>query len=235
MLPDASEIVRRRLTAFAVLRVIALVCMLPAVGPLAFLASEALDPRFNRSSFWSDLPASVAVIIVMLLPGFSIWWGARWFARWMVPVHARPRCPRCDYALEGLTEPVCPECGLPLTREFMPGSPPPPPASREDQIVRLRDTFTPVVRLIALLVAGAAWAIAGFTTAAFIVDTFEYGAAGFERVRFAVFVGVLVLIAIIATGAFIKSRAVVAGLVPKSGPLAPEPPPALKPGKPESE
>lgn len=37
-----------------------------------------------------------------------------------------PRCPKCNYLLHMLTEPVCPECGQPLSAEELATSAPPP-------------------------------------------------------------------------------------------------------------
>ncbi len=130
MVPTGSEIVRRRLTVLAVLRVAALlftfVCQTVFFSLVAGGSMMAMtqDPAVE----WSEYLVAVASFLGLAALNAGIvalwWWVTPWLARCVVPVPRRNACPVCAYDLVAATGPLCPECGSALSAEFFGGTPP---------------------------------------------------------------------------------------------------------------
>lgn len=80
----------------------------PSGTPAGQTPSVALQV-WNAMS-WSSLVLFVPGLIMVLL--------ARRIARILIPLSTQCRCPACEYPLDGISRPECPECGLELTRAF---------------------------------------------------------------------------------------------------------------------
>lgn len=106
--PD--EVVRRRLLAALILRIIGLVCAVAWVAPVSSWLFEGLhDGDLLNLYYYANRLISAAVLMLVAATGFLF---APRIARRLVPVAARPLCPACGFDLEGLAAPRCPECGL---------------------------------------------------------------------------------------------------------------------------
>ena len=117
MVPNASDLARRRLTALAVVRAMALIAWgitsIPVIGILAIIAASG----------GRDMEPMIAMCIIAIAGGgigAAFWFAAPALARWMLPTPRAHACPRCSYDLRSITEPRCPECGTVLTEEFIP-------------------------------------------------------------------------------------------------------------------
>lgn len=152
MIPNPAEVVRRRWTVVAVVRLLAALMCLWGVVPLALWLVEGIsDGDLWEVSYYGG---QIALSAMLLLPGLVGVLASGLIARLVVPARTRVDCPRCRYALEGLTEARCPECGLPLPREFMGEErAPAAPEPRAVRLIKLRDTLTPIVRLLGMLLA----------------------------------------------------------------------------------
>lgn len=160
MIPNASDYARRRHTILVVVRLLALLPLAVALVPLTSWFAEGIsDGDFTDVGYYMDRIVIAAVMIVAAVVLFLV---AGPVTRL---VAGRPRklaCPYCDYAIEGLTEPRCPECGLALTREFM-GLPPDEtaggraerpvarPGTGPDELVRRRTLYASWVRLLGVV------------------------------------------------------------------------------------
>ncbi len=146
MIPNASEVIRRRWTIATVLRVLSIPVFLSAAIPiLSWIAEGIQDSDLLDVSWYWPRMFSGAVLMIGGAAGFAL---AGLIARFVVPARDGVRCPRCRYRLEGLVEARCPECGLTLTPEFLgvPGEPDKPEPSAV-HLVKLRDTLVPILRL----------------------------------------------------------------------------------------
>lgn len=142
MVPDASEITRRRITAATVIRLGALAVAHTAFIPIMVLIVEILEGYMSHTfSDWAPFLIPVGVIWSV---AFTVWCLAPWIARVMVRVPRVPVCPNCRFKLEGLMAPTCLECGYTLTPEFLTT-----PSERRQNI---REPDTILLRQIATLV-----------------------------------------------------------------------------------
>ncbi|GJM18935.1 MAG: hypothetical protein DHS20C14_11480 [Phycisphaeraceae bacterium] len=170
MIPDAAEVVRRRWTAMTILRLLSIVALLSSLLPAGSWISEGLrdDDLFDVSYYWPRMLGAVGGLVlgaIMLLLAAPL-------ARWAVPFKRELRCPRCDYRLEGLVDPLCSECGLVLTREFLGEPRELAPETDAQRIIRLQDTVATVVRLLGLLMVVGFGASATLHTITFFVEPF---------------------------------------------------------------
>ena len=148
MIPNASEITRRRLTASMILRMLAVVVLLFAMIPLIVLGVELVSGYNSWISTLSDaLPYLVGSGIPSVV-SITLWLLAPWAARLMIRVPRVAVCPNCKYKLEGLMSPQCTECGYTLTPEFMTTPDEREAGRHEPDTVLLRQISTLVVRLV---------------------------------------------------------------------------------------
>ena len=148
MIPNASDLARRRQVVITVLRMGAVIPAMIGLGVVSIIAGDGLiDGRFDPSH-WVGIgvvivATSIAVItLFFVLPALS---------RIFVPRRSKPSCPFCDYTLDGLVEPRCPECGGALTPEFMDSPPAHGPTDPEPIAVmreRRRTMFQSILRVI---------------------------------------------------------------------------------------
>ena len=162
MVPNASEITRRRVTAATVLRLIAVFVSLFAMIPIIALGVQIAEGgfrwRFNRFG-----PFIIAAAII-LTTTFVLWILTPWITRLMIRVPRVAVCPNCRFKLEGLMTPRCNECGYTLTAEFLTTAAERAGGVREPDTIWLRQ----ICALICRLVGGAflpAAAIGSFVTA----------------------------------------------------------------------
>ena len=124
MIPNAADIARRQWTCQSVIRAFAFILFVSSLIPLiSWLAEGIADGDYYDMFYYADrIALSIALII---LSGILLLF-QRHIARLLVPIVRYTRCPACRYRIEGLIDPLCPECGLPLTEEFLnPTSPVP--------------------------------------------------------------------------------------------------------------
>lgn len=148
MIPDPGEILRRRTTSATVVRILAFVPLFAgaAVGAIwGYAANE--DRLYAGEHMGYAVAIGVFVFFACLM-----WALAPWHARRSVKMPKSVVCPACNYKIAGLTEARCPECGLPLTSEFIaaPGERTPPP--RDPDRATLRQIATAVLRLTGVLI-----------------------------------------------------------------------------------
>lgn len=147
MIPDPGEILRRRVTSATIVRILAFVPLFAAASLGAIWGYEA-----NENRLYSGEHIGYAVGCGVFV-GFGIfmWVVAPWHARRSVKMPKSVVCPACNYKIAGLAEARCPECGLPLTAEFisLPGEKTPPP--RDPDRTTMRQLSTAVLRLVGVL------------------------------------------------------------------------------------
>jgi len=93
--------------------------------PVSFLAvliapvlTTVLSPGLGyREHVYWELVVVPAVLFAFL--GGLQWFGIASVIRWVVRRKDRSRCRKCGYALRGLPEPRCPECGTPFDAALM--------------------------------------------------------------------------------------------------------------------
>lgn len=169
MIPNASEITRRRLTAGTVIRLASIAVWVAGLLPLGVTTFVVITFPKPNGSVPEEAVAWGLITLFAAGGGFTLWRGASRLTRVMIPMRRKIHCPACDYVIEGLTEPLCPECGLALTTEFLAVPPPKhPEPARTAFLVKLRDVFTPIVRVLGALLAIAASVPAIVSTAGFI-------------------------------------------------------------------
>jgi len=148
MIPDPGEILRRRVTAATIIRIIAVIPATASVGvATGWIVRTIVDS-------WMDAEDHVAFAVMTGI--FAViaavqWAIAPFLSRKMIRVPRAVVCPGCNYRLVGLTTHQCPECGLPLTREFLaePGAHTPPP--RDPDRALLCQVATTVLRLLLIV------------------------------------------------------------------------------------
>ena len=87
------------------------VFLFPAPGGGSSPHSPSTAWRIWDAMSWSSLVLFVPGVVLIIAP--------RWFARLLVRLPKHPCCPACNYRLEGISRPRCPECGLELTGAFL--------------------------------------------------------------------------------------------------------------------
>ena len=167
MVPDASEITRRRITAATVIRLGALAVAHIALIPICVLIVQILDGYINHSfSDWAPFLIPVCVIWGVAL---AVWCLAPWIARVMVRVPRVPVRPNCRFKLEGLMAPTCLECGYTLTPEFLTTPSERRQNIREPDTILLRQITTLVLRIG----GGVAAPIAAILSFVFALEAIE--------------------------------------------------------------
>ncbi len=116
MVPNASDLARRRYTVLGVLRVFAVLTWLATTGPVILMLS------IIATGDAGDEPAIAAFFIGIGggIVGLALWLIAPWLSERILPPPRAHACSRCGYDLRSITEPRCPECGTALTEEFLP-------------------------------------------------------------------------------------------------------------------
>lgn len=148
MIPDPADIIRRRITATLILRVVAVLVALAALVPiLIWLAVGIVEGSLWRAD--SYMPAFIVASIVSTVAAL-LWFLAPLLARFAVPVPRVIKCPACLYRLQGVNAPQCPECGLTLTPEFLNPERHRPPRRAGPDTILLRQVMLLAIRLIAL-------------------------------------------------------------------------------------
>lgn len=119
LIPNASELVRRRWTARTGARCAALFLASISILPVVSWATEGyMDGDFFDLWYYAD---RIALAVLCLIIGLIAWLMQGLLARIVVPIPKGARCPKCNHNIEGMTEAVCTECGLKLTPEFIDG------------------------------------------------------------------------------------------------------------------
>lgn len=147
MIPNAGEIVRRRWTVQIVLRLCAIVLLFSATYPLISWMSEGLaDGDLWNLTYYAS---RVVLAILLGLFGALLFVMSGLLTRWLVPIRRDIRCPACRHRIEGMTEPMCTECGLLLTREFLEplSNHSPVRERRAVRVLRYRETVRAVFRV----------------------------------------------------------------------------------------
>lgn len=149
MIPDPAEITRRRVTATLVIRVIAVIAALVSLVPVAVWLAEGI--AYSNFFAFHYFVANIVGFATILGAAFTLWFVAPPLARLAVPVPRVLKCPACQYRIQGVNAPQCPECGLTLTPEFLNparGNPPAPPGH---DTVLLRQIMLLVLRVVAIV------------------------------------------------------------------------------------
>jgi hypothetical protein len=208
MIPDPGEILRKRTGSATVVRILALVPLFAGVCIAAAWGYAANEDRLYAGEH-TGYGVSVGIFV-----GFAVlvWALAPWHARRSVKMPKSVVCPACNYKIAGLTEARCPECGLPLTAEFIakPGEKTPPP--RDPDRATMRQMATAITRLLAMIVALATTPYLIYFTVEFVRATSGNSYHDYDELIFGLLAagGVLVL----AIGLFIFGRAISALIVP---------------------
>ena len=128
MYPDIEYVLKKRYSLKIVYRLMVLILIVLGMIPLArlliegfivvpFYANRGLIPRITTT--WTDLimnhlPTSGGYFIAALLLAVM----QRRLTFWITPL-PRKQCPQCDYNIDKLSEPRCPECGMDLPGDFV--------------------------------------------------------------------------------------------------------------------
>jgi hypothetical protein len=149
MVPNAAEVARRRWTVAIVLRCAAMGLLLLATWPLFNWLTEGFaDGDLLNMEYYAGPIVLTALLVIV---GFMLALLSRPLARLLVPIRPYSACPACNYRLEGLAEPRCPECGLPLSPEFLGEAPPEDAALRTTaDALRARATLVTVFRAVGI-------------------------------------------------------------------------------------
>ncbi len=117
LIPNASELARRRWTVRTAVRCAALFLASIAILPIVSWATEGfMDDDFFDLWYYAD---RIALAVFCLIVGAVAWITQGLLVRLIVPIPKGTRCPRCNHNIAGMHEPVCTECGLELTPEFI--------------------------------------------------------------------------------------------------------------------
>jgi hypothetical protein len=146
MIPNASEITRRRLTAATAIRLLAVLIAAFSLIPIVALAVTIAEGYTDWTDFDEWGPFIVAAAIIWIAAGV-VWALAPWAARLMIRVPRVSVCPNCRYKLEHLATPQCTECGYTLTPEFLTTERERAAGAHEPDTVWLRQIATLLMRL----------------------------------------------------------------------------------------
>ena len=119
MIPDLASVMRKRYRMERTIRFSALVLLViwfvSALIEVFDAIAGVLGGEVNIvARLLRDLLMAAPFLVAgALLGGMSVR-----LARWILPI-PRGGCPRCGYRIVALTEPRCPECGLPIPPELM--------------------------------------------------------------------------------------------------------------------
>lgn len=150
MIPNASEIERRRLTVRSVLRLAGLFFIFLTLIPISsWLAEGIADGDLFELSYYAD---RIAIAVLFVILAATLLLGERLLVRFLVPIQRNARCPACRYRIEGVETPICTECGLQLTDEFL-GRPRTSPVNHSYgyQIESRRAIVVAILRVFGLL------------------------------------------------------------------------------------
>lgn len=148
MMP-AVEIVRRRWTLVAVVRIGSMLIAGIAIFPIvAWFAEGIMDGDLLDLYYYLPQIIFAMMFIALGTIGFFL---AGPIVRIATPVRSQIRCPKCQYELLAPREPLCPECGLEVTSLWEPVA---PSAALSDAAWRARVTtnVSSVLRLIGFVV-----------------------------------------------------------------------------------
>ncbi|MAO24232.1 MAG: hypothetical protein CMJ35_03085 [Phycisphaerae bacterium] len=116
-IPNASEIARRKWTVRTCVRAFALLTAVMSSRPIiSWLAEGISDGDTLDLGYYAD---RIAVAVLLMITAIITWFMQGLIARMLVPVPNATRCPKCNHRIEGMNEPICTECGLQLTPEFL--------------------------------------------------------------------------------------------------------------------
>lgn len=115
MVPNASDLARRRAVFVAGVRLLALLAFWVGFTPLAVWLGVGLAEQSFFQSY--NLPPFIFGLVV-IAAAVGLWLLARPLAALALPHKNGAGCPGCGYDVRGATTPRCPECGLILTDEF---------------------------------------------------------------------------------------------------------------------
>ncbi|MFT5423422.1 MAG: hypothetical protein ACI89L_001199 [Phycisphaerales bacterium] len=152
MVPNASEIIRRRLTVRTCIRVFAAAFACFGLLPIISWVQEGLrDGDLWDMSYYLD-----RIVFSVFFPFVSVMalLFQRLLVRFFVPIRRHVMCPACGYRIEGLVEPRCSECGLVLTAEFLDPTALPELVRHGDSLVAARrETVAVVFRTVGVFAA----------------------------------------------------------------------------------
>lgn len=169
MVPRPGEIVRRRLTVVTVLRIgvlgLAVVLTIPwFASAFYWLVWIAINGPYTQQTWGgsqtTDIGETAAGMIAMTIYCAVIylfawigWLTVPFFARRLVPFRAINTCPKCRYPLQGLVDPMCPECGIPLGQEYIDISYGRPVrwSTHQRSVRAARQSFAAIFRFIGIL------------------------------------------------------------------------------------
>ena len=127
MYPNLEYVLKKRYVVRIILRGAVLLLFVLGLIPLAYaLLQVLLVVPFNNqlyqyygtSSGWADIMVmSTSEAGKYMLPGLLILVTRRSLEHFIVPF-PKSECPRCEYGLEKISGPRCPECGLKLPAEL---------------------------------------------------------------------------------------------------------------------
>lgn len=144
MMP-ALDIVRRRWTLIAVVRLVALGFACIGLFPVfAWLIQGIMDDDLLEMRYYLGNLIMSAVMLVMALVGFLL---SGPIVRLATPVRSEVRCPKCSYELLAPSERLCPECGMDVSSLWSSGG----GMSEIAWRARVTENVTIVLRLVGLV------------------------------------------------------------------------------------
>ena len=168
MVPNASEITRRRLTAATVIRLLAVLIAAFSLVPNIAFAVQVAEGWMDWDDFDDWMPFVVAAGM-LYASSATVWALAPWVSRLMIRVPRVSVCPNCRYKLEHLATPQCTECGYTLTPDFLTSERERSSGEREPDTIWLRQIATIVMRLFTGLVVPIG-CVACFITAVHAIE-----------------------------------------------------------------
>ncbi|MFG0305085.1 MAG: hypothetical protein ACF8Q5_02585 [Phycisphaerales bacterium JB040] len=231
MIPNASEMLRRRLTARTLIRLACVALLLIAIVPFVSWLMEGIrDDDFFNLYYYTDRIVLTGVFVVLPV---VVWLLQGILVRWLVPMPRGVRCPGCGQDTTGLVEQRCPECALPLTAEFLdPARPPEVHLDGPALALKRRETAAIVFRIIGIpfaLVMLIYWLALAAAVVISLVDPHESIFIGVSDVvtTFVWTLGLTLTAALLCLRPrWLAAFAVPIPRPPASSPIAPNPPPA---------